>query len=570
MSEVLLVLALMAAIVFWFQKRSAKKALESLERAKRDQTQAADTELAAVRDGYETRIKDFNDKINQLGQEVQSLAPYANVRDTAAECERIRQESRDLQRNATLSAAQIVATANEEATKIRAAAKIETEDLKKLLTLDAKNKRDRAEQELAEANRRATQVINDAKKRAEEIAGDALRALQDAEALQATAAAMKNVIEGYGDRYLKPSYSLLDELADAYSFDDAGKALKDARESSRILIEHNRAAACDYVEALRRETAIHFVEDAFNGKVDSILSRMKSDNYGTLEQQIRDAFALVNHNGTAFRNARITQEFLDSRINELKWAVAVQALKDRDKEEQRRLREQIREEERAQREIEKALKEAAKEEQALQKALEKVQAQVAKANDEQRAAFEAQVQQLQSQLAEAEARNRRALSMAQQTKAGHVYVISNIGSFGEEVVKVGMTRRLDPLDRVKELGDASVPFAFDVHAMIWADDAPKLEKDLHRFFVLNQMNKANPRKEFFRLSLTQLKDHITSLGIDASWTINAAAAEYRETLAIEEKIAKDNSAKEEWLRHQYIEAAVQERHDRDLELSAAA
>ncbi|WP_264158748.1 GIY-YIG nuclease family protein [Noviherbaspirillum aerium] len=133
-----------------------------------------------------------------------------------------------------------------------------------------------------------------------------------------------------------------------------------------------------------------------------------------------------------------------------------------------------------------------------------------------------------------------------------------------------MTRRLDPLDRVKELGDASVPFAFDVHAMIWADDAPKLEKELHRFFVLNQMNKANPRKEFFRLSLAQLKDHVTSLGIDASWTINAAAAEYRETLAIEEKIAKDNSAKEEWLRHQYIEAAVQERHDRDLELSAAA
>ncbi|WP_225984813.1 hypothetical protein [Noviherbaspirillum aerium] len=205
MLEVLLVLALMAATVFWFQKRSAKKALESLEQSKRDQKQAADTELAAVRDGYETRIKSLNDKIDHLRQENQSLAPYTSVRDTAAECERLRQESRDLQRNATFSAAQIVASANEEATKIRAAAKTETEDLKKLMTLDAKNKRDRAEQELAEANRRATQVINDAKKRAEEIAGDALRALQDAEALQATAAAMKNVIEGYGDRYLKPS-----------------------------------------------------------------------------------------------------------------------------------------------------------------------------------------------------------------------------------------------------------------------------------------------------------------------------------------------------------------------------
>src|SRR5690606_1322111 len=237
------------------------------------------------------------------------------------------------------------------------------------------------------------------------------------------------------------------------------------------------AATCEYVEKNRRDTAIHFVVDAFNGKVDSILSRSKSDNYGTLEQQIRDAFALVNNNGAAFRNARITEEYLGSRLTELRWATAVIALREKEKEEQRRIREQIREEEKARREIEKALKESAREEEVLQKAMEKVQAQAAKANEEQKAEFLAKLAELQAKLTEAEARNQRALSMAQQTKAGHVYVISNIGSFGEDMLKVGMTRRLEPLDRIKELGDASVPFSFDVHAMIWSEDAPRLEQE---------------------------------------------------------------------------------------------
>lgn len=175
--------------------------------------------------------------------------------------------------------------------------------------------------------------------------------------------------------------------------------------------------------------------DAFNGKVDTILARVKADNAGTLEQQIRDAHALVNHNGAAFRSARITPEYLAGRLEELKWAAAAQALRERDREEQRRIREQIREEEKARREIERALRDAAKEEDSLQRAMTKVQAQVAKANEAERAAFEGQLAVLRTQLAEAEARNQRALSMAQQTRAGHVYVISNVGSFGDDVLK---------------------------------------------------------------------------------------------------------------------------------------
>ena len=136
--------------------------------------------------------------------------------------------------------------------------------------------------------------------------------------------------------------------------------------------------------------------------------------------------------------------------------------------------------------------------------------------------------------------------MAQQTKRGNVYVISNVGSFGENVYKVGMTRRLDPMDRVKELGDASVPFPFDVHAVIESDDAPALETKLHRALALMQVNKVNPRKEFFRVQLADIRTLVERAGLKANWTIEAAATEYRETMKIEEDMRNDPAAKQKW------------------------
>lgn len=193
-----------------------------------------------------------------------------------------------------------------------------------------------------------------------------------------------------------------------------------------------------------------------------------------------------------------------------------------------------------------------REEELVRKALEKAQAQLAKASDEQRQKYEDQILQLNQKLTEAEEKNKRALSMAQQTKAGHVYVISNIGSFGENVYKIGMTRRLEPLDRVRELGDASVPFAFDVHAMIWSENAPVLEKALHKKFLQAQMNKVNPRKEFFKVTVADIKAEIAAMGLEASWTLAAEAREYRETLVIENKMRDDEVARNEWLKQQLV------------------
>lgn len=439
-------------------------------------------------------------------------------------------------------------------TQSKIAAAVELHEAKRM----AKEELITCEMEMASARATASRIVEAANKRAEEIAGDAYSAMNRAKEFADTAKAMKNIIEGYGDAYIVPTYNLLDDLAEEFSFTEAGQKLKAAREMSRWMVKAGRAATCDYAESNRRDTAIRFVIDAFNGKVDSILSRNKADNHGKLEQEIRDAFALVNHNGTAFRNARITDEYLTSRLEELKWAATTRVLKEQDREEQRQLREQIREEEKARREFERAMKDAAKEEDTIKKAMDKVLQQAANANDAQRVEFEAKLRELELKLQAAEEKNQRALSMAQQTRTGHVYVISNVGSFGEEVFKIGMTRRLEPKDRIRELGDASVPFEFDVHAMIFSDDAPSLEKTLHRHFLRRQMNKVNPRKEFFRLGISEIRAELESLGVETLWTMAAEAHEYRETIRIEQQIRENPVVEQQWTRHQLEHEAENE------------
>lgn len=393
-------------------------------------------------------------------------------------------------------------------------------------------------------------IIEAANTEARSIAGDAIDAKRNAEQYSRTANAMRNLIEGYGDRYLQPVANLLDDLAEEFSHKEAGRELKIAREKTRRLIKEGLAATCDYVESSRREGAERFVLDAFNGKVDSVLSMVRHDNYGTLEQRIHDAFALVNHGGEAFRSARITRQYLDARLSELRWAAIAQELKREEQEEQRRIREQIREEEKARRDYERAQREAEREETMLRKAMQDAQAQLAIATAEQKEQYESQLAELSERLRQAEEKGQRAISMAQQTKRGHVYVISNVGSFGQDIVKIGLTRRLEPMDRVRELGDASVPFEFDVHAVIWSEDAPALETRLHKHFLLAQVNKVNHRKEFFRTSVGDIRRELESLGIEAHWTMVAEAREYRETVAIERAITSDPAARQQWLDRQ--------------------
>ncbi|MBO1255865.1 DUF4041 domain-containing protein [Alteromonas sp. 5E99-2] len=157
------------------------------------------------------------------------------------------------------------------------------------------------------------------------------------------------------------------------------------------------------------------------------------------------------------------------------------------------------------------------------------------------AGMEMKIAKMQKEIENLESKFERATSQAQITKAGYIYVISNIGSFGEGIVKIGMTRRLEPMDRVSELGDASVPFKFDVHALTFVDDAPKVEKVLHRKFNDKRVNIENLRKEFFRVSPQEVAKAMEELNIECDWYFDAEAKEFRESLLIRKAFEKEQS-----------------------------
>lgn len=439
-------------------------------------------------------------------------------------------------------------TTMEQQDKILSDTKKEQRDILSQARTKANEIAEKSNQSYLAAQREAKQIVDIAREHAQNIAGDAFAIKEKADYYSEVATAMSNKINGYGNEYIIPNRNAIDDLADEYSYSQAAADYKSIESQMNNLIKTRGAAVCSHWEISERNAAMDFCVDAFNGKLSSIMSKVRSTNYGILKQQLQDAFTLVAFSGNGFREVKISDAYYRLALEKLRLATVLYEMKEKEKEEQRAIREQMREEERARREIEKAIKDAAKQEDLLQKAMEKAREKYETANEEQKAKYESQLVELQEKLKEAEERNKRAQSMAELTKSGHVYIISNIGSFGENIYKIGMTRRLEPLDRVRELGDASVPFPFDVHAMVWSEDAPSLETALHKHFAINQVNKINFRKEFFNVPIKTIREEMENLGItDVSWTMLAEAREYRETMALEKQIANNPEMRDAWL-----------------------
>lgn len=270
---------------------------------------------------------------------------------------------------------------------------------------------------------------------------------------------------------------------------------------------------------------------AFNSECDAAIGKIKTGNVEQLKKRIESAFDALNKFGQSM-NISITYDYLNLRLEELLLCHEKELKIQDEKEILREERELQREEEKAQREYEKAIRDEQKAEKDFQKAMERARKELEKANAEEKSRIEAKIADLELQVEEARALSERAKSQAQLTRSGHVYVISNIGAFGENVYKIGLTRRLEPEDRVNELGSASVPFKFDIHALIYSDDAPALETSLHNEFSAHRINMVNNRKEFFKINLSDIEGKVKSLGFDASFTEYALAPEYRSTLSI--------------------------------------
>ena len=265
---------------------------------------------------------------------------------------------------------------------------------------------------------------------------------------------------------------------------------------------------------------------AFNGECDAAIAKVAWNNATRMEERIRRSFDAINQLGEVMQ-VSLAARYRELRLSELRLEHEQAETKREIVEEQRRIREQMKDEERAHAEAERAVAEAQAEETRFQKALDKARLQLQKSRGEEHTRLTARIAALEGELASATAKATRAKSLAEMTKAGYVYVISNIGSFGENVFKIGMTRRLDPMDRVRELGAASVPFPFDVHAMVYSEDAPALESAFHQRFRDRSLNLVNLRKEFFQVSLEELDAFAQQRGVTVALTRLAEAVAFR-------------------------------------------
>lgn len=212
--------------------------------------------------------------------------------------------------------------------------------------------------------------------------------------------------------------------------------------------------------------------------------------------------------------------------------------KEQSRQEQLAIREQMRQEALERKALEAEKKKVEKEESKYITEIEKLKNQLESASTAETEKLNSRILELQAQLSQVIVKKEEISNLA-NGKAGNVYVISNLGSFGENVFKIGMTRRLNPQDRIDELGNASVPFRFDVHSFIFSDDAVGLENRLHTVLNNKRVNKVNMRKEFFYVSIDDLEKIVTDIDPTAEFNRTMAAEEYRQSLSTTENYSSD-------------------------------
>lgn len=278
---------------------------------------------------------------------------------------------------------------------------------------------------------------------------------------------------------------------------------------------------------------------AFNNECDDIISKVKYSNYDLSLKRLNQSADSISKLGAGGMNISITQEYRKEKIIELTLAFEYQQKKQEEKDALRQAREAEREAAKLQKEIDEKRKKIEKEKNHYSKALSDIEKQLIADPDNQdlldkKLSIQAVMSDIEKSLSEIDYRE-------SNQRAGYVYIISNLGAFGENVYKIGMTRRLDPQDRIDELGDASVPFNFDVHAMIFSDDAPALEAALHRAFENKKINMVNTRREFFNVTLDEIKEVVKNNFDKTVEFIDVADAEqYRISLKMREELISNN------------------------------
>ncbi len=337
---------------------------------------------------------------------------------------------------------------------------------------------------------------------------------QEIQSLDDTISQKKKQIVLLDDEILVQEFGLYEPQFDFASALDYKEALTAIRATQKELIKNKQAVTGNSNWEVNGSASKgkKMVSDtqklllrAFNSECDELVSKVKYTNFDASLDKIYKSAETISKLGTIM-NIAITQQYLSAKVKELRLAFEYQTQKQKEKEELKIARAEQREQAKIQRELEEQRKKIEKEQTHYQTAFEKIKSQLALHPDdpdllEKKAKLENQLGDIDKALINIDYRQAN-------MKAGYVYVISNIGAFGENVYKIGMTRRLEPQDRIDELGDASVPFNFDVHAMIFSDNAPALEAALHRAFEDRKLNMVNQRREFINVTLDEIKEVI--------------------------------------------------------------
>lgn len=295
--------------------------------------------------------------------------------------------------------------------------------------------------------------------------------------------------------------------------DDYKNKLKENRDRQKQLVKNQNAILANQTWTVNnsKSQGKKMVSDmqklflrAFNAECDDAIEHVKFNNVESCEKKIRSSCEAISKLGSIM-SIRISDQYLRLKMEELYLVHEYNVKKQEEKEELKEARARMREEAKLAKEIEAQRKKLEKEQKHYQNALIAINKQLQNASGDEVNAILEKKAEIESQLGIIDKEFKEVDYREANVRAGYVYVISNIGAFGKDIYKIGMTRRLEPMDRIDELGSASVPFDFDVHAMIFTDDAPGLEAALHQAFADRKVNFVNTRREFFNVTLDEIK-----------------------------------------------------------------
>ncbi len=321
--------------------------------------------------------------------------------------------------------------------------------------------------------------------------------------------------------------------------------LTEIRKMQKQLIKDKTAAVCTTEWTVdgsrakgraRTNSNIRQILRSFNNECTVIIGKVKHSNFESSKKRIQKSFDSLNKLYSR-DYVHISQEYLNLKFDEMHVALEYELKKQEEKELLKEAREREREEKKLQKELEKEKKKFERENQQINHEIKEIESQIVKANDEEKVKLEAEIAKLKAALDKNNEEVKKINEWKEKPGAGYVYIISNIGSFGEGVFKIGVTRRENPEDRVRELSSASVPFKYDAHVFIFSKDAYDLETRLHNRFDKQRVNKVNNRKEFFHITMDDVKNIVEeNKGAVHSFVEKPEAEEYRDTLIIEKQM----------------------------------